>query len=374
MMTLTLNSNSDSANLSVPKLRDDGSNWADYSPRIQKALGSKGLWRHVEGTAIAPKPYALVDGVPVLSDGKTPASEEQIEARETWIIDFEKREYFAQHVILSTTSTRLGAKIKDMKLAEEMWAAVKSDATTKSTLYLLDAEDQLASMKLSDNEDPKTHLSELKDHFQLMIQRHNSLIEMGSVLSDSRYRTIIMHSLPESYRPALQTITAAERASAASGGTSTNKMKPDDLMNFFVEEAQHRVINAERSADGGSALAVQGKKGKRNYGSKREKSKSGVSCENCGKSGLTKPNCYSKGGGKEGQWPKRKDHKKGAKKTDESAAVAKTEDEELFAFTCTSDYASLANALRLPKDRYGACIDSGASNHYCPDRNNFENY
>lgn len=41
-------------------------------------------------------------------------------------------------------------------------------------------------------------------------------------------------------------------------------MKPDDLMNFFVEEAQHRVINAERSADGGSALAVQGKKGKRN--------------------------------------------------------------------------------------------------------------
>lgn len=148
----SLNSNSDSANLSVPKLRDDGSNWADYSPRIQKALGSKGLWRHVEGTAIAPKPYALVDGVPVLSDGKTPASEEQIEARETRIIDFEKREYFAQHVILSTTSTRLGAKIKDMKSAEEMWAAVKSDATTKSTLYL----------------------SELKDHFQLMIQRHNS--------------------------------------------------------------------------------------------------------------------------------------------------------------------------------------------------------
>ena len=92
MTTLALNSNPDSTNLSVPKLRDDGSNWADYSPRIQKALGSKELWRHVEGTAIAPKPYALVDGVPVLSDGKTPASEEQIEARETRIIDFKKRE------------------------------------------------------------------------------------------------------------------------------------------------------------------------------------------------------------------------------------------------------------------------------------------
>jgi hypothetical protein len=56
-----------------------------------------------------------------------------------------------------------------------------------------------------------------------------------------------MHSLPESYHPALQTITAAERASAASGAPSSSKMKPDDLMNFFIEEAQHRVINSERS-------------------------------------------------------------------------------------------------------------------------------
>src|SRR5882724_349520 len=196
MSSLTFNSNSDSTNLAVPKLRDDGSNWSDYEPRIQKAMGSKGLWRHVEGTAIAPKPYALVSGIPVLPDGKTPSSEEQIEAKETRIIEFDKREYLAQHVILSTTSTRLGAKIKDMKSAKEMWDAVKVDATTKSTLYLLDAEDQLVSMKLSDNDDPKTHLSELKQHFQLMLQRHDNLIQIGSTLSDSRFNTIIMSSLP----------------------------------------------------------------------------------------------------------------------------------------------------------------------------------
>ena len=35
----------------------------------------------------------------------------------------------------------------------------------KSTLHSLDAEDQLASMKLADNNDPQTHLSELKAHF-----------------------------------------------------------------------------------------------------------------------------------------------------------------------------------------------------------------
>ena len=239
MSTLTLNSSSDSTTLSILKLRDDGSNWSDYEPHIQRAMGSKGLWRHVEGTAIAPKPYALDSGVPVLADGQTPASEDQIEARESKIVDYDKREYLAQHVILSTTSTRLGSKIKNLKTAKEMWDMVKADATTQSTLFLLNAEDQLASMKLADNTDPKTHLSELKDHFQLMMHRHDNLLKMGSTLSDSCFNTIIMSSLPESYRPSLQIITAAERTSAVLGTTSSKRMKADDLISFFIEEAEH---------------------------------------------------------------------------------------------------------------------------------------
>ena len=105
MSTLTLNSSSDSMTLTIPKLHDDRSNWSDYEPHIQRAMGSKGLWRHAEGTAIAPKLYTLDAGIPVLADGKTPALEEQIEARETKIVDYDKWEYLAQHVILSTTST-----------------------------------------------------------------------------------------------------------------------------------------------------------------------------------------------------------------------------------------------------------------------------
>ena len=108
MSNLTINSNSDSASLSVPKLHDDTSNWANYQPRIERALGLKGLWRHVMGTAIALKPYALLDGVAVIADGKTPATEEKIEAKEAKIQEFEKHEYLAQHIILSTTSTCLG--------------------------------------------------------------------------------------------------------------------------------------------------------------------------------------------------------------------------------------------------------------------------
>ena len=119
--------NPDTTTLAVPKLCNDGSNWANYEPCIQRALGLKGLWRHVEGTAIVPKLYTLVTGVPVLVDGMTQATEDQIEAREMKIINYDKHEYLAQHIILSTTSTCLSNKIKNLKTLHDMWDVVKVD-------------------------------------------------------------------------------------------------------------------------------------------------------------------------------------------------------------------------------------------------------
>ena len=161
-------------------------------------------------------------GVPVLSDGKTPATEDQIEAKEI-IVDYDKHKYIAQHIILSTTSTCLSAKIKNLKLTHEMWDAVKVDTTTESTLYLLNAEDQLASMKLTDNNDLKSHLAKVKQHLQLMMECHDNLIKMGSTISNTCYNTIVMSSLPEFYHPTLQTIMATECASAVLGMSSSRK-------------------------------------------------------------------------------------------------------------------------------------------------------
>ena len=375
--SLTIGSNSDVTSLSVPKLRDDRSNWSDYQLRVERALGAKGLWRHVLGTAIAPKPYALVSGVPVLADGTKPATEEQIESKESKIVDFDKKEYLAQHVILSTTSTCLGVKIKGMKLVKEMWDVVTTDATSKSTLFILDAEDQLSAMKLADNDDSKEHLNELKQHFQTMLQRHENLMKMGSQISDTRLNTMIMSSLPESYRPTLQTITAAERASTLTGGTTSKKMKPSDLIAFLIEEAQHRVINDERNKGSDQALAAQSKrkgKGKSNKGKADEKAlnaNSEITCHNCKKKGHKKADCWAKGGGKEGQGLRQKKGKKS-----ETATVAAVDDDnkELFAFTCTLDFANVAEALHVPKSRLGTCIDSGASRVYSPDSLKFSNY
>ena len=106
---------------------------------------------------------------------------------------------------------------------------------------------------------------------------------MGSTLSDSQYNIIIMSSLPESYRPTLQTITAAEWTNAVLGA-SLKKMKVDDFIAFPLEEAQHRVINDDQTKSAESALAAHGKKSEKrgwgHKGKKPEKSTSGPTCKN----------------------------------------------------------------------------------------------
>ena len=139
-----------------------------------------------------------------------------------------------------------------------MWKVVKEEATSKSTLYILDAEDQLSSMKLTDNDDAKTHLAKLKAHFQTMLQRRDNLMKIGSTMTETQFNIIIMSSLPESYRPTLQTITTSEHASKLSGMQS-NTIKADNLIAFIIEEAQHRVINDDRMKSAESALAARTK-------------------------------------------------------------------------------------------------------------------
>ena len=152
-------------------------------------------------------------------------------------------------------------------------------------------------------------------------------------------------------------------------------MKPDNLITFITEEAQHHVINDECTKNAESALAALGKKqrtGKHRSNKGKEKSTPGATCENCKNTGHTKANCWLKGGGKEGQGPRGQNSKKGEKKPETAAAVEATSNvDEIFAFTCTSDYVEVTNTLNVPKS---TCIDSGTSRHYSPNCDAFINY
>ena len=155
-------------------------------------------------------------------------------------------------------------------------------------------------------------------------------------------------------------------------------MTPEDMIHFFTEEAHHHVIDEDRTKAAESALLAHGKKDKR---SKMAKTKKGAKlatnehCDNCGKDGHVKENCWAKGRGKEGQGPKQRKPKKD-ETSPQSAAFAedKLTDDDLFAFTCTSGFSAIAQSNPISANPLAACIDSGASSHYCPDRSKFINY
>ena len=97
------------------------------------------------------------------------------------------------------TLTRVGALIKELHTVAEMWEKIKADATDKNTLYLIDVEEQLATMKLTKSSEPYMHFTELKQHFELMVNHHDNLLKMGSAISTTQLSTMIMSSLPSSY-------------------------------------------------------------------------------------------------------------------------------------------------------------------------------
>ena len=199
-----------------------------------------------------------------------------------------------------------------------------------------------------------------------MLQHRDNLMKIGSAMSDTYFNTIMMSSLPESYRPTLQTITASEWASKLSG-MQLRAMKADNLITFIIKEAQHHVINDDHTRSAELALAAQTKNNERSKGKKK------ITCKNCGRSGHKKTDCYQKGGDKEGQAPWQQKPDEG-KETDTAVVGADDNKNNMFAFTCLSDYADVANSLDIPKSRLGTCMDSGMSWNYCPDHTKFTNY
>ena len=201
---------------------------------------------------------------------------------------------------------------------------------------------------------------------------------MGSTLLDMHFSTLIMSSLPPSYHPAIQTITTAEKIGVMHGTAIRPKMLPNGLINFFTEEVQHHAIDDEHSKLAESALLAHAKKAKKSdpcKAKKNPKANPDEHCDNCSKDGHTKEECWSKGGGKEGQGPRQKIPKKGAKPTD-SAVIAdnKQNHDDLFMFTCATSFATVVANSDAPELQLGACLDSGASNHYFPDCSKFVNY
>lgn len=363
-MSDVLSSQAGSA-VTIPKLLDDGSNWVDYSSKALDAMGMKGLSRHVDGSAVAPKPFKDTNGILTKPDG-TVASEKEIEEKEEKLEEYARKQHAARYIIQSSVSLRLASVLRKCKTAAEMWETVESDATTKSHMYIIDLEAELQAMKCQEGDDVRAHLNG-------MVEQRDKLAGMGHDIDDLKFSNFILSSMPLSYRMFLSAITKA--------ATFTGRpINPGDLIRVIQEEAHYREYTDKTS--GAVPLNANASTSKPRTG-KSNGDKSDVKCHNCKKVGHYKADCWAKGGGKEGQGPgskksgKKNESAKKDEKRDESAnttTLPNGKTVEYFSFCCTSTYSATAAKLNISQPRRPSIIDCGASSHFSPNRADFVDF
>src|SRR5579859_1652600 len=133
-----------------------------------------------------------------------------------------------------------------------MWKVIKEDCTLKPTLFIIDAEEQLAAMRCPESSDPVAHYTEIKAHLDLMDMRYQNLTAMGSTIGDAKLCTLILGSLPESYRSLVQTVSSQREL-------SNTIPKKASLFKLILNEANHRMIVAGRGNRSESAMFAKGK-------------------------------------------------------------------------------------------------------------------
>jgi hypothetical protein len=195
-----------------------------------------------------------------------------------------------------------------------------------------------------------------------MDKRSKNLIAIRSKWDDNKISQLMLGSLPESYRLIVSTISIQCE-------DSKKLLSPALITKIILNKANHRLILME-CANSGSAMYAKQKSNK----TKSKKIKFNGECYRCGEKGHKKQDCPKKEEDKSEQKSSNKDKKDKGKKTESIAAVTKDAEEDLFAFTCMSDFAGIAKAQGIAKNNMGAIANSGASWHYCPDKDKFVNY
>ncbi|THU77380.1 hypothetical protein K435DRAFT_702545, partial [Dendrothele bispora CBS 962.96] len=234
----------------------------------------------------------------------------------------------------------------------------------------LDADRSLRSFTYNETDTLEQFFKDLRD-------LRKKSVDAGNTVSDEEFRAIILSAFPgEAFDTIIQNIT-----SSSSFPSSTSVIQQ-------ISSSYRRVADRKGAASTGNNLSAQAHAAvlariEELENQVKANATEVKKCHNCGRLGHIKPDCFRKGGGKEGQYPSWWKGKKDSSITPKAnSAVA---DPNLVHYAMSTSYPSnLAVAdpnlvhyalnTSSPSNPYLVYADSAASDHFFTRRADFLTY
>ena len=336
--------------LHLPKLAADGSNWITYRDRIKWTITMRGLGDHLTDDSITQK-YKDAGDIGGLK------------AEQRWTAD----KIAVNQIFGATIPDLVFSQIKSSYEPKDVWEKLKALFEGKSRSMMVDLGKKFQNTRCGEDDDVRTHLEKLAD-------LRERLSSIGRTIGDTEYISVILGSLPPSFDSAIDSLANSYEA-------SDKDLTPTAVIRMALNEQEKRRLRKNKTKTPDEAFTAEERKSKRKN----------VECYNCHKMGHYKSECWSKGGGREGQGPRRprrsedsKDKDKGTKDSANVATERSPGDESWAAMVDTVDapdegksydtLSALMDSAALTSVRPEVELyDSGASRHMSPFSHRFTN-
>ena len=270
------------------------------------------------------------------------ASASEIASKNAEIRTWNMEDLHAKHLLQTALGDGELIHLQGSQNAAEAWRQLKEIKEPKGLTAIVDAVWKLYDTRCPDGGSVTDHVTTLRSHLQ-------EVSTLGERISDKQFAFILTKSLPRSWDVWTSSFWASK--------SETDEIKSSEIISRIMEEDRRRKSRDTHDEVANMAAQNRGKRANPN----------GKYCTNCKRTNHTKEECFSKGGGKEGQGPrqlakKKRDQEKKEKdeKEKKDKETANPVIEPNLAFASQPMFNSI-----FPRDAWLA--DSGASSHIAND-------